>query len=231
MRIRAITPIRVSEEELARRQNRYRELSSPPVEVDVVNLPEAIGVPEKLDTERDIRASEELTIREAMETDPARYDAILSDCVLDPGLEQLENEAPVPAFGILKLSAGFLLSLGHRLAAFTRNRPIGEELRARLKSYGYLPHFGGVSVLDLNFEDIANDREWNEALKNAASQFAESPTTAVINGCSAAELRPDTGNPVTIIDPTKLALSLLGLAAESGLAAPSGANRSVGATR
>ncbi len=217
MRIKAIIPIRVSESELARRQARYEALSPPGVEIELVNLPNRSGVPSRLESARDIRASEGLVVEEALRTDPARHDAVLPDCVLDPGLDRLERECPVPAFGILKLSAGFLVSLGYRFAAFTRNRPIGEELRDRLETYGFLPHFDRVAVLDLAFEDIANDEGWNEALREAGEQFAGSRTTAVINGCSAVELRPGSRS-AAVVDPTKLALSLLGLAADEGLA-------------
>ncbi|QYJ16581.1 hypothetical protein Rxycam_02416 [Rubrobacter xylanophilus DSM 9941] len=217
MRIRAITPIRVSEAELARRQARYESLSPPGVEVELANLPDRPGVPARLDSERDIRVSEELVIEEALRTDPARHDAVLPDCVLDPGLDRLERESPVPAFGILKLSAGLLVSLGHRLAAFTRNHPIGEELQNRLGAYGFLPSFDRVEVLDLAFEAIAEDAGWNEALREAGQRFSGSAVTTVINGCSAVELRP-TGNAVAVVDPTRLALSLLGLAAEENLA-------------
>jgi allantoin racemase len=217
VRIKAITPIRVNESELARRQARYEALSPPEVEIELVNLPDRPGVPSRLDSERDIRASEELVTEEALRTDPARYDAVLPDCVLDPGLDRLERECPVPAFGILKLSAGFMVSLGHRFAAFTRNRSIGEELRGRLESYDLLSSFDRAAVLDLAFEDIANDEGWNEALREAGEQFAGSRTTAVINGCSAVELRPGSGNAIVVVDPTKLALSLLGLAVDEGL--------------
>ncbi|ABG03332.1 hypothetical protein Rxyl_0356 [Rubrobacter xylanophilus DSM 9941] len=216
VRIRAITPIRVSEAELARRQARYESLSPPGVEVELANLPDRPGVPHRLDSARDIRFSEELVIEEALRTDPARHDAVLPDCVLDPGLDRLERESPVPAFGILKLSAGLLVSLGHRFAAFTRNRPIGEELRDRLEAYGFLPSFDRVEVLDLAFEAIADDEGWNEALRESGQRFSGSSTTAVINGCSAVELRP-AGNAVAVVDPTRLALSLLGLAAGEGL--------------
>lgn len=228
MRIKAITPIRVSESELTRRQARYQALSPPSVEVELVNLPESSEVPQRLDSEGDIRASERFVIDEAMQTDFARHDAILPDCVLDPGLEYLESEAPVPTFGILKLSAGFLSSSGHRFAALTRNQPIGEELRSRLESYGYLPHFDRVSVLDLAFEDITNDVEWNKALRGAANIFSGTRTTAIINGCSAVELRPEHDDIVLVVDPTKLALSLLGVTSDSDLLVRPEARRSVG---
>ena len=217
MRIKAITPIRVGEAELARRQARYDALSPLGLEVELVDLPDRPGVPDRLESARDIRASEGFVIEEASRTDPALHDAVLPDCVLDPGLDRLERGCPVPAFGILKLSAGFLVSLGHRFAAFTRNRPIGEELRDRLETYGLLQHFNRVEVLDLAFEDIADNESWNAALRKAGERFASSRTTAIINGCSAVELRLGSENTAMVVDPTRLALSSLGLAASEGL--------------
>jgi Asp/Glu/hydantoin racemase len=221
VRIKAITPIRVGEAELARRQARYEALSPQGLRVELVDLPDHPDVPERLESAGDIRASEGFVIGEASRTDPARHDAVLPDCVLDPGLDRLERECPVPAFGILKLSAGLLVSLGHRFAAFTRNQPIGEELRDRLEAYGFLPHFDRVEVLDLAFEQIADDGGWNAALREAGERFIGSRTSAVINGCSAVEVRPASGDAV-VVDPTALALSSLGLAAREGLASGTG---------
>lgn len=225
MLIKAITPIRVSESELARRQARYEALSPPGVKIELVNLPDGPGVPARLDSARDIRVSEEYVIEEAMKTEPARHDAVLPDCVLDPGLDRLERECPVPAFGILKLSAGLLVSLGHRFAAFTRNRPIGDELRGRLDGYGFLRHFDRVAVLDLAFEDVANDEGWNRALREARGSFTGSRTTAVINGCSAVELLPGSESTVVVVDPTRLALASLKLAAGEALISGTGSTR------
>ena len=220
MRLRAITPIRVSEEELARRQERYQTLSPEGVEVELVNLPDAPGVPTSLDSEQAIRDSESYVVEEALATDPERYDAVLPDCVLDPGLERLWRECPAPAYGILRLSTDFLVSLGHRFAAVTRNRPIGDELQRRVEAYGHLEHFDRGLILDLSIEDIADDALWNEALTQAAAKFEGSQTTTVINGCSAVDLHPRPADSVALVDPTALALQALGLAEKFKL--PSG---------
>jgi allantoin racemase len=221
VRVKSITPIRVSEEELARRRQRYRALSPEGVSLDLFNLPDGAGVPRSLDSPAAIRASERAVISAALDTDPAGYEAILPDCVLDPGLDVLERQAPVPTFGILKLSAGLLYSLGHRFASVTRNRPIGEELEARLGAYGYTRRFDRNLVLDLAFDDIADDHRWNEALKRVGEGFAGSETAAVINGCSAVEIRV-LADGVALVDPTALALKMLGTVFASGVPLRSG---------
>lgn len=222
MRIKAITPIRVGDAELARRQERYRALAPASLDVVLFDLPGGDSVPESLDSEATIRASERFVVDEALATDPGSYDALVPDCVLDPGLDLLKRESPVPTFGILELSAGFLFTLGLRFASVTRNRPIGDELRSRLESYGYLSRFDTNAVLDLDFADIADDVRWNEALSDVVDRFVGTSTKAVINGCSAVELRDRPPGGVALVDPTELALRLLGTVDDIALLPRSG---------
>ena len=217
MRIKAITPIHVGEAELSRRQERYRTLAPASLDIVLFDLPEGEGVPESLDSKAEIRASERFVVEEALATKHEVYDALLPDCVLDPGLDMLQQESPVPAFGILQLSAGFLFALGIRFASVTRNSPIGHELRSRLEGYGYWARFDGNVVLDLDFADIANDARWNEALAGVVGRFEGLSTTAVINGCSAVELGDRKPGGPALVDPTELALRLLGDANDIGL--------------
>ena len=39
---------------------------------------------------------------------PAGFDALLPDCVLDPGVADLADTLPVPVFGLLRLSLGLM---------------------------------------------------------------------------------------------------------------------------
>jgi allantoin racemase len=89
LRIKAITPIRVSGEELARRQARYSRLSPPGTEIELVNLPPGDGSPARLETAEDIAASDRLVAQEALRGAGTEFDAVLPDCVLDPGIDAL----------------------------------------------------------------------------------------------------------------------------------------------
>jgi Asp/Glu/hydantoin racemase len=80
-----------------------------------------------------------------------------------------------------------------------------------------------VHVLGLSFADIADDATWNAAVDGAARQLAEAGVTAILNGCSAVEVRAGTGVPV--FDPTRAALALLGAAHASGLVPVQGRTR------
>jgi Asp/Glu/hydantoin racemase len=186
------------------------------VQVHLDNLPADPDVPRQLDTGDAIAASDVFVVEAARRTDPAQFDVVLPDCVLDPGIDRLREEGfSLPVIGITELAATSAAAVGGRLAAVARNTAIADELERRLRQYGLGSRFAGVHVLGLSFADIADDARWNAALDDAAKQFAGSGVTAILNGCSAVEVRVGTGVPV--FDPTRAALTLLGAAHASRL--------------
>ncbi len=204
MRLRAITPIVVPDDELERRRIRYDELCPSGVTIHLDNL--AAG-PDRLESEAHIRLSEDLVFEEAMRTDSTRYDGILLDCVLDPALERLEADGPLPVFGITRLVSSYLASMNLQMAAVARNQPIADELAGRIAAAGWGDRLDGVVVLDLSLEDIADTARWNEAVATGLA-MAGLKVDAVINGCSAVEVRSTDGP--AVLDPTALALRLIG---------------------
>ncbi len=209
MKLRAITPIVVTDQELHRRRVRYDALAPRGVTIQLDNLKEG---PDRLETTGQIRDSEDLVYREALGTDPDAFDGIFLDCVLDPALEQLQAECSIPVFGITRLVSTFLGSLDLRMAAVARNKAIAEELADRVDASGWSSHLKEVLVLDLTLEDIGDTDLWNRivAERVAAGDFDEVDT--IINGCSAVEVHSADGPP--LVDPTGLALRLIGMGAE-----------------
>lgn len=208
MRVRTITPLHLTEEEIARRQVRYNQLAPAGVEMVMANLPADADVPRSLGTEAECRASDHVVYQVAMQTDPAEFDAIFLDCVLDPSLAELERDAPIPVYGITKLAGMHLANADHRFAAVTRNQIIGDELAACIERHGFADHFAGVKVLHLSFDDIADDTKWNAALGRVLNELSESNVSALFNGCSAVNVE-ETGHNIAVIDPTALALQQL----------------------
>jgi allantoin racemase len=209
LRIRAITPIHVDAGEVRRRQQRYERLAPAGIEIHLDDIGDGADVPRALETDDDVRRSESLVMAEIRRTDPDRFDAVLPDCVLDPGVG-LVNDAPVPVVGLLSLCGHFLAGAGHRFAAVTRNTAIGAELRRKAAGYGLSDALVDVRVLGLSVEDIPDDAAWAQAIRRSV---ADLPVGAVFNGCSAVAVCPaDTGP--RIVDPTAVALRVLGLAAE-----------------
>ncbi|MGH3366040.1 MAG: hypothetical protein ACRDOY_02430 [Nocardioidaceae bacterium] len=211
MRIRAITPIHIEADELERRRTRYARLAPEGVLVHLDDLGSGPEVPRALDTTNDVRRSETLVLAEVRRTDFEAYDAVLPDCVLDPGVGEAHD---VPMLGILQLCAHLLASTGQPVAAVARNEPIAAELERKAVLYGLAGQLTGVRVLGLDVSDIADDAAWGAALARGTAGL-DAPL--VINGCSAVDVRDDSGRGPGVVDPTALALRVVGLLVELGL--------------
>ncbi|AMY17980.1 MULTISPECIES: hypothetical protein [Nocardiaceae] len=210
MRLLAFTPVHVDDAELARRQARYDALS--PTGLVVVLRDLGPDAPRALDTESDVRASEDAVAAAFAAADPTGYDGFLPDCVLDPCAEQAGQFAR-PLYGLTRLTASYYASQGHRVGALARNAAIAAELDRRLAGYGIPAE--PTTVMNLSFDDIADSRAWTAAV----ARYAPSLESAVaINACSAVDLAERRTDPV-VVDPTATALRLLALRADLEVAA------------
>jgi Asp/Glu/hydantoin racemase len=203
MRILAITPIAVDDEELARRQQRYDRLSPAGLSVHLQNAGTGSEVPRALETEADIAASEAMLVDRFAAADAEEFDAYLPDCVLDPVVDHAA-QLPRPVHGIGRLAGHYLAGLGVRPGAVARNQAIAAELDRKLAGYGLTTE--PTAVMDLSVEDIADDATWAAAVERTVAGLN---CRAVINACSAVEVTAGTGGPV-LLDPTATALRMLG---------------------
>lgn len=207
MHVFAVTPIHVPPEELARRQARYDALSPAGLTVELTDIgPDG---PRALDTEQQVRDSEGMVVA-ALEQAPDHADALLPDCVLDPGVPDLAGRLERPVFGLLRTSMGWSVLSGRRAGAVTRNTAIADELSRQIDVYGYRSAFTGVDVLDLDVDAIHEANRWTAALKSVVERMARAGAGDLINGCSAVDLPHDAGAwLVRVIDPSALTLRLV----------------------
>ena len=207
MRIFAVTPIHVSAEELARRQARYDALCPAGVSVHLQDI--GSGAPRALDTEQQVRDSEGL-VTEALQHAPDDADALMPDCVLDPGVAALSGRVGRPVFGLLRTSLGWSRVAGRTAGAVTRNRAIAEELLRQVGVHGLTSAFTRVEVLDLDVDAIHEADRWSAALREVVGRLESAGAGDLVNGCSAVDL-PDeaAGWPVRVVDPTALTLRLV----------------------
>ncbi|EXG81621.1 aspartate/glutamate racemase family protein [Cryptosporangium arvum] len=208
MRIYAVTPLHVGAQELARRQERYDWIAPDGVVVDLHDLP--FGAPMSLETPADMRSSERYVV-EALAGAPAGYDAVMPDCVLDPGVAAMQAD---PAFGIvigvLRVTVAHAAAVGETVAAVVRNTAIADEMRAVVDGYGWGAVVTPVRTLDLDFAAVADGDRWRERLAGAAAELAGSGAAALINGCSAVGLGAAEGAaPIPVVDPVIRTLRLV----------------------
>ncbi|MER2137105.1 MAG: hypothetical protein ABS909_04500 [Arthrobacter sp.] len=220
VRILAVTPISVPDQELVRRQRRYDALAPAGVEVQLHNLGGGpTGVPHALETDDDVAASEAAVtgwFRAAVHAGTAEgFDAFLPDCVLDPGVGSGTADLPLPVLGLLRLNLGVLSGAGGTISAVARNQAIARELQRKAGEYGPVG-VGPVTVLGLALEDIADDDAWTAAV---AAALPELPAGYTINACSAVNLGQLPAGGPALVDPTALALRLIGVLAGAGAGA------------
>jgi len=207
MRIFAVTPIHVPADELARRQARYDALSPAGLTIQLHDIgPDA---PRALDTEQQVRDSEGL-VEAALEQAPDDADALMPDCVLDPGVAALSGRLERPVFGLLRTSFTWSALAGRKVGAVTRNEAIAAELVRQVKGYGLESGFTGVEVLDLDVDAIHQADRWASSLEAVVGRMDKAGAGDLVNGCSAVDLPPEAaGWPVQVVDPTALTLRLV----------------------
>lgn len=220
MRLRAITPIRVTEEEIRRRQDRYNRLAPAGIELDVHNLPDRPDVPWQLNSRADILASDYYVFTEGLRTDRAAYDGIFIDCVLDPALEPLAAEAGIPVFGPTRLTLGLMAGLGLRFAGVCRNEAIARAMAERVRAYGYGDQLSEVAVLRLSFDAVSDNTIWNDTMQRVLNGLEErGEVQALINGCSAVDCAQSGGGKVRVVDPVAAALQMIAAFHQQAVAA------------
>ena len=203
----AVTPIHVGPHELARRQARYDALSPAGLTVELADV--GPGAPRSLDDEQQVRDSEGMVVA-ALEQAPDHADALMPDCVLDPGVPDLSKRLERPVFGLLRTSIGWSALSGRAVGAVTRNDAIAAELARQVEVYGYGPVFTGVEVLDLDVDAIHQADRWAVALRGVVQRMASAGAGDLVNGCSAVDLPAEAATwPVRVVDPTALTLRLV----------------------
>ena len=203
MKVVSITPIHVTDKELARRQERYQRLAPAGVTVELRNL--SHQSPVALDNKNDVQSSDSNLASDISKINADSYDVLLPDCILDPGFRQNRSETTV---GMLDSVMKHLVDAGNKIGAVTRNESIGEELVRRVGEYGYADSFVGLEVLNLSFDAINDEEEWHRALKIAVDRLAEKGATVVINGCSAVNV-DQSQLQLPVVDPAELVLQLI----------------------
>lgn len=207
MHVYAVTPIHVPPGELTRRQARYDALCPAGLTIELHDV--GVEAPHALDTEQQVRDSEGMVVA-ALEQAPDHAQALMPDCVLDPGVPDLARRLDRPVFGLLRTSLAWSALAGRSVGAVTRNAAIADELARQVEVYGYSNGFTGVEVLDLDVDAIHESDRWATALARVVQRMAWAGAGDLVNGCSAVDLPAEAkGWPLRVVDPTFLTLRLI----------------------
>ncbi len=179
-RVKIISPIKIDEADLRRRQMRYGAHAGSNTEVTVFNLPEG---PTTLDTPGDILFCEHAVFQEGMRTDPEEFDAILIDCVFDPALTALREQCPVPTFGPMKATLPMVMQVASRFSYIARAERQTLWLAETAAKYGYEPYMASAQFLGITYEQARNPNTFDEAMmRQLRIAIEDKGTEAVVMG-------------------------------------------------
>jgi len=214
MKIRVIVPV-TTQEFVATTGPQYTAAARPDVEISVVGLDRG---PASLESDyEDALAVPDLLAR-VRTAEAEGMDAVIIDCMADPGLAPARELASIPIVGPAQTAMHLAAILAHRFSVITvleRDIPLMDRL-ARL--YGLESSLASARPVHIPVLELGQDRErLMEALvEQSARAVTEDGAHAIVFGCTgmkglAQEVEralAERGYPVPVIDPSLAALKL-----------------------
>ncbi|NOX51478.1 MAG: hydrogenase expression protein HupH [Gammaproteobacteria bacterium] len=183
--------------------------------------------PSSIESEFDEALAVPDSIRVAIEAEHSGVDAIILDCMGDPGIYACREAVSIPVLGAGQTSMHLANMLGHRFSFITvldRIRPMIDKI---IGSYGLKDKYASFQSIDTPVLELSHDLEaLNEALSEKALIAIESDgADAIILGCTgflgcADAIRASLqgrGYCVPVIDPIPAAVHMAEALIKSGL--------------
>ncbi len=142
--------------------------------------------PASIESEFDEAISVPDILKKARQAENDGADAIIIDCMGDPGLSACREVVAIPVLGACQTSLHIASMLGHRFSFITvleRLRPMIDHLVA---AYGLQDSYASFEAVDIPVLEINHDIDTlNEALTNKAHRaVTEDHAGAIVLGCT-----------------------------------------------
>ncbi len=183
--------------------------------------------PASIESEFDEALSVPDTIRKAIDAERKGANAIIIDCMGDPGLAACREVVTIPVVGPSQTAMHFAAMLGHRFSFIT----VLDRLRALVgklvASYGLDSTYASFRAVDIPVLSIGHDLGALQAAlaREAIAAVNDDGADAIVLGCTgflgcAAAMRRtlvDAGCDVPVIDPIPLAVHVCDTLVKTGL--------------
>jgi allantoin racemase len=214
VKIRVIVPVTAREFVVAT-QPQYMAAVRPDAEISVVGLDRG---PASLESDYEDALAVPDILAKVRVAEAEGMDAVIIDCMADPGLSPARELASIPVVGPAQTAMHLAAILAHRFSVITvleRDIPLIDRL-ARL--YGLESKLASARPVNIPVLELGKDREWLvEALaEQAARAVAEDGAHIIVFGCTGMrglarqveQALAERGYPVPVIDPGLAALKL-----------------------
>jgi allantoin racemase len=162
-RVKIISPLEATEEDLLRRQHRYGEQANPETHLVVENLS---GGPTALNTPGDILTSAAAIFQQGKSTTSDDFDAILIDCVFDPAVEELREATGLPTFGPTRVTLPLISLVSPNFSIIARTNRQCELLSETVTSYGFGHQICSTRALDISYEEAKQAGLFNRVMSD-----------------------------------------------------------------
>ncbi len=224
MKIRVIAPV-TTQAFVAETAEAYRQAARPDTEVSVVGLERG---PASIESDYEEALAVPDVLAKARAAEKEGMDAVVVDCMVDPGLDAARELLTIPVVGPAQASMHLAAMLAHRFSVIgimARDIPIFHRLFVK---FGLEGKVASVRVVNIPVLELEGDpARLTEAIVGASLQaVAEDGAHAIVLGCTgmkgvaravSAELAAR-GYEVPVIDPSLVALKLAESLVDVGLA-------------
>lgn len=224
MRLRIIDPT-TTRSSLIATEETYVAAARPDSEISVVGLDKG---PASLESDYEVALAVPDLLLKVGAAQEEGIDAVIIDCMADPGLEAARELVSIPVVGVAQASMHVAAIVAHRFSVVTtleRDIPLIERM---VRLYGLKDKF--VSTRAVNIPVLELDKDVDRLLEalteESAKAILDDGAHAIVFGCTGMKgLAPrvqeglaQRGCKVPVIDPARVALKMAETLVEMGLA-------------
>lgn len=210
MKILAILPILKHEiyEEIAYKE--LEQVASKDTEIHVASLEKG---PASIESAYDEALAVPGILELVAKAEKEGFDAVIIDCMGDPGLEPAREIVDIPVVGPCQASLAIASTLGQKFSVVTALKSMTPLFHDLVRKYGYSTNFASVRSIEVPVLDL--EKRWNEMKEALAREgraaIEQDGADVIVLGCTgmigmAKELQETLKVP--IVDPAPAALKL-----------------------
>ena len=224
MRIRVIAPV-TTRGFLGPTEQTYVAAARPDSEISVVGLDKG---PASLESDYEDALAVPDLLNKVQAAEREGVDAVIIDCMADPGLEPARELVSIPVVGAAQASMHLAAILAHRFSVVTileRDTPLIERM---VRLYGLKDKFASTRAVNIPVLELDKDRGrlLKALIEQSARAVLEDGAHIIVFGCTGMKGLARTvheglaqrGCEVPVIDPSLAALKWAESVAETGLA-------------
>jgi allantoin racemase len=223
VKIRVIVPV-ITKRFEQMTLDEFSAAARPDVEVSVVSLDRG---PASIESAYDEALAVPDIVAKIVQAEKDGMDAVISDCMGDPGIEEAREKVSIPVVGPAETSMHMAAMLGHRYSVITVLDRLAPGFHQRAMETGTLGQLASVRAVNMPVLELDDHARLSRALiEQSVKAVREDDAHVIIFGCTGmAGLAKDVGeglkkegmDDVPVIDPAILALKVAEALADMGL--------------